>query len=110
MLVEVPEPVWNTSIGNWSSCRPAAISAAARSMRAALRLGSSPSSALTAAAVPLMRASQRITDTGTVSPEMGKFSTALAVSPPHRCCSPGMGREPYPQKAVSSLASPTGSS
>ncbi len=56
-------------------------------MRAALRLGSSPSSPLTAAAAPLMRASQWITATGTVSPEIGKFSTALAVSPPHSCLS-----------------------
>ena len=29
MFVEVPEPVWKTSIGNWSSCLPAAISSAA---------------------------------------------------------------------------------
>ena len=29
MLVLVPDPVWNTSIGNWSSCRPSTISAAA---------------------------------------------------------------------------------
>ena len=29
MLVLVPEPVWKTSIGNWSSCRPSTISAAA---------------------------------------------------------------------------------
>ncbi len=85
MFVEVPEPVWKTSIGNWRSCLPAAISAAAFSMRDALRLESSPSSPLTAAAAPLMRASQWITETGTVSPEIGKFSTALAVSPPHSC-------------------------
>ena len=26
MFVEVPEPVWKTSIGNWSSCRPRATS------------------------------------------------------------------------------------
>ena len=91
MFVEVPEPVWKTSIGNWLSCLPAAISAAALSMRAALRLESRPSSPLTAAAAPLMRASQWITDTGTVSPEMGKFSTALAVSPPHSCCRQAFG-------------------
>src|SRR3954469_18271063 len=48
---------------------------------------SSPSSPLTAAAVPLMRPSQRMTGTGTRSPETGKFSTALAVSPPHNCLS-----------------------
>ena len=38
-----------------------------------------------------LRASQRITDTGTVSPEIGKFSTALAVSPPHNGCLSGIG-------------------
>ena len=54
-------------------------------MREALRLESRPSSPLTAAAAPLMRASQWMTDTGTLSPEIGKFSTALAVSPPHSC-------------------------
>src|SRR5437868_14822732 len=54
-------------------------------MRAAVRFGSRPSSPLTAAAAPFRRASQRTTGTGTVSPEMGKFSIALAVSPPHSC-------------------------
>ena len=28
MFDEVPEPVWKTSIGNWSSCSPSAISSA----------------------------------------------------------------------------------
>ena len=32
MLDEVPEPVWKTSIGNWSSCRPAITSSAAATM------------------------------------------------------------------------------
>ena len=44
---------------------------------------SSPSSALARAAAPLMRPSQRTTDTGTRSPDTGKLSTALRVSPPH---------------------------
>ena len=35
MFDEVPEPVWKTSIGNWSSCSPAATSVAA----AAIALG-----------------------------------------------------------------------
>src|SRR6478672_1602853 len=52
-------------------------------MRPALRLGSNPSSALTPAAAPFSRASHRTTARGTVSPEIGKFSTALAVSEPH---------------------------
>ena len=29
MFELVPEPVWNTSIGNWSSCAPDATSSAA---------------------------------------------------------------------------------
>src|ERR1035437_1736409 len=86
IFVEVPEPVWNTSIGNCASCLPAAISRDARSILPARALSSRPSSPLTAADAPFTRASQRITDTGTVSPEIGKFSTALAVSPPHNCC------------------------
>ena len=35
MFVEVPEPVWKTSIGNWSSCLPAAMSSAAAPIRSA---------------------------------------------------------------------------
>src|SRR2546423_12841578 len=54
-------------------------------MRDAVRLESRPSSPLTAAAAPFTRASQCTTATGTVSPEIGKFSTALAVSAPHSC-------------------------
>src|SRR5581483_4667557 len=90
MLVDVPEPVWKTSIGNWESCLPAAISFAARSIARALAFGIRPSSPLTAAAAPFRRASQWITSTGTVSPEIGKFSTALLVSPPHSSLSFGI--------------------
>ncbi len=82
MFEEVPEPVWKTSIGNWSSYLPAATSSAARAIFFALALGISPSSPLTRAAAPLMRPSQWITGSGTSSPETGKLSTALAVSPP----------------------------
>jgi len=35
LFVEVPEPVWKTSIGNWSSCFASAISRAAAAIRAA---------------------------------------------------------------------------
>ena len=35
MFDDVPEPVWKTSIGNWSSCLPAATAAAAFSIRRA---------------------------------------------------------------------------
>src|SRR4051794_5566679 len=54
-------------------------------MRSARSPSSSPSSALTRAAAPLMRPSQRTTETGTRSPEIGKLSTALVVSPPQSC-------------------------
>ena len=82
MFDEVPEPVWKTSIGNWSSCAPSAISSPAAAMRFARSASSRPRSALARAAAPLMRPSQRTTATGTRSPDTGKLSTALRVSPP----------------------------
>jgi hypothetical protein len=78
----VPEPVWKTSIGNWSSSSPAATRSAAAAIRSALSASSSPSSAFTRAAAALIRPSQRATGAGIGSPETGKFSTALRVSPP----------------------------
>src|SRR3954452_11980230 len=85
MLEEVPEPVWKTSIGNWSSCSPAATESPAAAIRSASAESSSPSSPLTSAAAALRRPSQRTTGTGTRSPETGKLSTALVVSPPQSC-------------------------
>src|SRR4051794_39628904 len=82
MFDEVPEPVWKTSIGNWSSWRPCAISSAAAAMRWARSASRSPRSAFARAAAPLMRPSQRTTATGTRSPDTGKLATALRVSPP----------------------------
>ena len=35
MFEEVPEPVWKTSIGNWSSCSPAATASPAAAIRSA---------------------------------------------------------------------------
>src|SRR4051794_41296144 len=55
---------------------------AAAAIRSALSRSSSPSSALTRAAAPLMRPSQRATGTGIGSPENGKLTTAFVVSPP----------------------------
>jgi hypothetical protein len=50
---------------------------------ASASFGSSlPRRAFARAAAPLMRPSQWITEAGTVSPEIGKFSTAFLVSPP----------------------------
>src|SRR4051812_19811689 len=51
-------------------------------MRPASSPSSSPSSALTRAAVALMRPSQRMTGTGIGCPLTGKFATAFFVSPP----------------------------
>src|SRR5262245_21192695 len=85
MFEEVPEPVWKTSIGNWSSSSPAAIRSAAAAMRSALSASSSPSSAFTRAAAALIRPSQRATGTGIGSPETWKFPTAFVVSPPQSC-------------------------
>ena len=82
MFDDVPEPVWKTSIGNWSSNSPAATRSAAAAMRSALSSSSSPSSALTRAAAALIRASQRATGTGIGSPETGKLATAFRVSSP----------------------------
>ena len=84
VLVEVPDPVWKTSIGNWSSNSPAAILSPAAAIRSAFSGSRSPSSAFTRAAAALMRPSQRATDAGIGSPETGKFSTAFIVSPPQR--------------------------
>ena len=85
MLELVPDPVWNTSIGNWSSSSPAATRSAAAAILSAFSASSNPSSAFARAAAALMRPSHRATDAGIGSPETGKFSTALAVSPPHSC-------------------------
>src|SRR5436190_16784427 len=90
MFDEVPEPVWKTSIGNWSSCLPAVTSSAAAAIFSATCGSSLPSSALTVAAAPLMRPSQWMTEAGTVSLEIGKFSTAFFVSPPYSVFLGGM--------------------
>ena len=84
MFELVPEPVWNTSMGNWSSSSPAAIRSAADVMRAALSGSSRPSSEFTCAAAALMRPSHCATEAGIGSPETAKLATALSVSPPQR--------------------------
>src|SRR5919201_4531367 len=86
MFDEVPEPVWKTSIGNWSSCSPSATSSPARAMRSAMSASSSPSSALTRADAALIRPSQCSTGAGTCSPDTGKFFTAFEVSTPQSSC------------------------
>ena len=88
MFDDVPEPVWKTSIGNWSSSSPRAIRSPAAAIRSALPASSRPSSAFTRAAAALIRPSQRATGAGIGSPETGKLSIALAVSPPHSSALP----------------------
>src|SRR3954463_14411772 len=83
MFEDVPEPVWKTSIGNWSSSSPFAIRSAAAAMRSAFAASRSPSSPLTRAAAALIRPSHRATGVGMRSPDTGKLEIALRVSPPH---------------------------
>ena len=82
MLDDVPEPVWKTSIGNWSSSSPPAIRSAAAAIRSAFSWSRSPSSAFARAAAALIRPSQRATCVGIGSPDTWKFSTAFFVSVP----------------------------
>ncbi len=79
MFEDVPEPVWNTSIGNSASQSPRATSRATAEIAAALSGSSSPRSARTLAPKPLIRASPRISSRSIGRPEIGKFSTARWV-------------------------------
>ena len=60
MLELVPEPVWKTSMGNWSSCFPSAISAAAAMIASAFSGASNPRFLLTCAQAPLSSPRARI--------------------------------------------------
>jgi hypothetical protein len=84
MLDEVPEPVWNTSTGNWSACPPRTISSAAASIASATVAGITPSAALTYAAAALIRASAATCVGSSPRPEIGKFSTARWVCARYR--------------------------
>ncbi len=79
MLLDVPEPVWKTSIGKWSSQSPRATSSAAAMIASATSLSTTPSSMLTFAAAALMRPSASMWARSKVCPEIGKFSTARWV-------------------------------
>ncbi len=82
MFEDVPDPVWKTSIGNWSSSSPWAMRSPAAAIRSALPASRSPNSAFTRAAAALIRPSQRATGIGIGSPEIGKLPIALLVSAP----------------------------
>ncbi len=76
MLVLVPEPVWNMSIGKWASCCPSATSAALAAMARATVLSSKPSLALASAAACLITPTARMKARGSGRPLIGKFWTA----------------------------------
>ena len=82
VLVEVPEPVWYTSIGNCSSWRPSATSRAAAAIACAFAASSSPSPWLVSAAASLISASARRKRRGMRWPEIGKLRTARWVDAP----------------------------
>ena len=82
VLVDVPEPVWYTSIGNWSSSLPSTTSCAAAAMARARRRGRRPSSRLACADARLTMPRARRKRGGSGWPEMGKFSTARCVEAP----------------------------
>ncbi len=84
MFELVPDPVWKTSMGNWSSCRPSAISAAAAMMASAFSADSRPRSLFTWAQAPLSRPIARICVRSRPRNEIGKFSTARWVCARHR--------------------------
>ena len=83
MLVLVPEPVWKTSIGNWSSCSPLTTSAAAVVIALACSVVRAPRSTLVCAAAALMRASAWMSAGSSGCPLIGKFSTARWVCARH---------------------------
>src|SRR3954452_16475250 len=84
MFVEVPDPVWNTSIGNSASCSPAATSPAADTIAADRSASRTPSEAFTIAADALICASACTNSGASGRPEIGKFSTARCVCARHR--------------------------
>ena len=104
MFELVPEPVWNTSMGNWSSCRPSAISPAAAMIASAFSGASRPRSLFTWAQAPFSRPSARIWARSSPRPEIGKFSTARCVCARH---SAAMGTRTSPMVSCSIRYSPS---
>src|SRR4051794_16441873 len=83
MLLDVPEPVWNTSIGKWSSQSPRTTVPAAPAIASAMPPSRTPRSALTRAAAPLIAARAAMSSRSIGVPEIGKFSTARCVCALH---------------------------
>ena len=82
MLCDVPAPAWNTSTTNESRCWPARISSHAATIASRISFGRRPDSALANAAAFFTRTVARMNAGNAVNPEIGKFSTALAVCAP----------------------------
>ena len=90
MLLWVPEPVWKTTRGKWSSSLPAITSSAACTIRSATSCGNSPSSALACAAPFFRMPSARMTGLPhtKVSRPMGKLWMERSVwAPQYRLAS-----------------------
>ncbi len=87
MFDDVPEPVWNTSMGKWSRCSPATISSAACRIALACSSEITPSSALTLAAAAFTWAIALTCSASSVLPLIGKFSTARCVCARHSASS-----------------------
>ncbi len=83
MFDDVPEPVWNTSIGKWSFQRPVATSAEAATMASAISPSTTPRRAFTTAAAPLTAARAAMRRPSIRMPEIGKFSVARWVWAAH---------------------------
>ena len=83
MLDEVPDPVWKTSIGNWSSYAPETTAVAAAMMASACARVMTPRSAFTFAAAALISARAAMCTRSSPVPEIGKFSTARCVCARH---------------------------
>jgi len=79
MFDDVPEPVWNTSIGNSPSWRPAITWSAAATIAAAVSASTTPSSRLAMAAARLIWPRAAMWCGEIPRPEIGKFSTARCV-------------------------------
>ena len=89
MLLEVPEPVWKTSIGKCASWSPAATCSAALRMDVACACRQQSKPALTSAAAALTSPSARMKPRGIGRPEIGKFShRTLGLRAPQ-----GIGRD-----------------
>ena len=79
MLLCVPEPVCQTTNGNWSSSLPARISSHTRPMSSAFSADRAPRSTLVRAAAFLRMAKARITSIGICWPPILKFSEERCV-------------------------------